>query len=80
MLYSAECFKEAPLRRTIEQIASHHDALRMIFEKTPDGYAPRITGTDESELYHLEVMNYKGKPIRLKRLPIRRMRFKAAWY
>ena len=33
----------------------------MIFEKTPDGYAPRITGTDESELYHLEVMNYKGE-------------------
>lgn len=45
----------------MERIASHHDALRMIFEKTPDGYAPRITGTDESELYHLEVMNYKGE-------------------
>ncbi|MFE9943147.1 non-ribosomal peptide synthase/polyketide synthase [Bacillus velezensis] len=61
MLYSAEGFKEGPLRRTMERIASHHDALRMIFEKTPDGYAPRITGTDESELYHLEVMNYKGE-------------------
>ncbi|MDR0140773.1 non-ribosomal peptide synthetase [Bacillus sp. JHAA] len=61
MLYSAEGFKEGPLRRTMERIASHHDALRMIFEKTPDGYAPRITGTDESELFHLEVMNYKGE-------------------
>nr|AFG19378.1 bacillomycin D synthetase B [Bacillus amyloliquefaciens] len=61
MLYSAEGFQEGPLRRTMERIASHHDALRMIFEKTPDGYAPRITGTDESELYHLEVMNYKGE-------------------
>ncbi|MCY7931339.1 non-ribosomal peptide synthetase, partial [Bacillus inaquosorum] len=59
MLYSAEGFKEASLRRTMERIASHHDALRMIFEKKPNGYAPRITGTDESELYHLEVMNYK---------------------
>ncbi|MCY7909667.1 amino acid adenylation domain-containing protein [Bacillus inaquosorum] len=61
MLYSAEGFKEASLCRTMERIASHHDALRMIFEKTPNGYAPRITGTDESELYHLEVMNYKEK-------------------
>ncbi|MDM5301989.1 non-ribosomal peptide synthase/polyketide synthase [Bacillus subtilis] len=61
MLYSAEGFKEEPLRRTMERVASHHDALRMIFEKTPNGYAPRITGTDESELYHLDVMNYKGE-------------------
>ncbi|MCO4850630.1 non-ribosomal peptide synthase/polyketide synthase [Bacillus vallismortis] len=60
MLYSAEGFKEEPLRRTMERIASHHDALRMIFEKTANGYAPRITGTDESELYHLDVMNVKG--------------------
>ncbi|MBV2240849.1 hypothetical protein KQR57_10615 [Bacillus inaquosorum] len=34
MLYSAEGFKEASLRRTMERIASHHDALRMIFEKS----------------------------------------------
>ncbi|USP97309.1 non-ribosomal peptide synthase/polyketide synthase [Bacillus vallismortis] len=61
MLYSAEGFKEEPLRRTMERVAAHHDALRMIFEKTPNGYAPRITGTDESELYHLDVMNYKGE-------------------
>ncbi|QOQ56761.1 non-ribosomal peptide synthase/polyketide synthase [Bacillus amyloliquefaciens] len=59
MLYSAEGFKEDPLRRTMERIASHHDALRMIFEETPNGYTARITGTDEHELYHLEVMNYK---------------------
>lgn len=59
MLYSAEGFKEDPLRRTMESIASHHDALRMIFEETPHGYTARITGTDEHELYHLEVMNYK---------------------
>ncbi|MGF7533043.1 amino acid adenylation domain-containing protein [Bacillus mexicanus] len=61
MLYAPEGFKEGPLRRTMEHIASHHDALRMIFEETPNGYAPRITGTDESELYHLEVMDYKGE-------------------
>ncbi|MBT2572354.1 amino acid adenylation domain-containing protein, partial [Bacillus sp. ISL-51] len=60
MLYSAEGFKEAPLRRTMERIAAHHDALRMIFEKTPNGYTARIAGTEESELYHLEVLNYKG--------------------
>ena len=59
MLYSAEGFKEDPLRRTMESIASHHDALRMIFEETPNGYTARITGTDEHELYHLEVLNYK---------------------
>ncbi|WP_416654229.1 non-ribosomal peptide synthase/polyketide synthase [Bacillus amyloliquefaciens] len=59
MLYSAEGFKEEPLRRTMEGIASHHDALRMVFEETPNGYTARITGTDEHELYHLEVMNYK---------------------
>lgn len=33
MLYSAEGFKEGPLRRTMERIASHHDALRMILKK-----------------------------------------------
>ncbi|OIK22018.1 non-ribosomal peptide synthase/polyketide synthase [Bacillus amyloliquefaciens] len=59
MLHSAEGFKEDPLRRTMERIASHHDALRMIFEETPNGYNARIPGTDEHELYHLELMNYK---------------------
>ncbi|MDQ8091444.1 non-ribosomal peptide synthase/polyketide synthase [Bacillus amyloliquefaciens] len=59
MLYSAEGFKEDPLRGTMERIASHHDALRMIFKETPNGYNARIPGTDENELYHLEVMNYK---------------------
>lgn len=60
MLYSAQGFKEAPLRQAMERVAVHHDALRMVFEETPNGYDARIAGTDESELYHLEVMNCKG--------------------
>ncbi|MGN9865284.1 non-ribosomal peptide synthase/polyketide synthase [Bacillus swezeyi] len=60
MLYSAHGFKEAPLRQAMERVAVHHDALRMVFEETPNGYDARIVGTDESELYHLEVMNCKG--------------------
>ncbi|EIM11781.1 non-ribosomal peptide synthetase, partial [Bacillus atrophaeus] len=60
MLFSAQGFKEAPLRQAMEHVAMHHDALRMIFEETPNGYVARIAGTEESELYHLEVMNCKG--------------------
>ncbi|MEC2307910.1 non-ribosomal peptide synthase/polyketide synthase [Bacillus atrophaeus] len=60
MLFSAQGFKEAPLRQAMEHVAVHHDALRMIFEETPNGYAARIAGAEESDLYHLEVMNYKG--------------------
>ncbi|MGW8460335.1 non-ribosomal peptide synthase/polyketide synthase [Bacillus atrophaeus] len=60
MLFSAQGFKEAPLRQAMEHVAVHHDALRMIFEETPNGYVARIAGTEESELYHLEVMNCKG--------------------
>ncbi|MCY8701099.1 non-ribosomal peptide synthase/polyketide synthase [Bacillus spizizenii] len=59
MLYSAQGFKETPLRRAIESIAVHHDALRMVFEETPNGYAARIAGTEESKMYQLEVMNCK---------------------
>ncbi|MGG1642432.1 non-ribosomal peptide synthase/polyketide synthase [Paenibacillus sp. NRS-1782] len=59
MLYRKDGFDEAALRLTVAQIATHHDALRMVFRSTEAGYAAWNRGTDEGELYTLDIADVR---------------------
>ncbi|MBJ8192158.1 non-ribosomal peptide synthetase, partial [Bacillus cereus] len=59
MLYRKDGFDEAALRLTMDQIAIHHDALRMVFRPTEAGYAAWNRGTDEGELYTLDIADMR---------------------
>ncbi|AVF26547.1 non-ribosomal peptide synthase/polyketide synthase [Paenibacillus larvae] len=61
LLYSEQGFNESSLRIVMSKIAQHHDALRMIFKKTSNGYEAWQSGIEESELFHLEVLDYKNE-------------------
>ncbi|MFK4344540.1 MULTISPECIES: non-ribosomal peptide synthase/polyketide synthase [unclassified Paenibacillus] len=59
MLYRKDGFDEAALRLTVTQIATHHDALRVVFRSTEAGYAAWNRGTDEGELYTLDIADVR---------------------
>uniref|UniRef100_UPI00037F048E non-ribosomal peptide synthetase n=1 Tax=Paenibacillus sp. OSY-SE TaxID=1196323 RepID=UPI00037F048E len=61
MLYRKEGFDEAAIRKTLEKIAEHHDALRMVFRKTESGYAAWNRGIGEGELYRLNVADFRNE-------------------
>ncbi|WP_281936822.1 non-ribosomal peptide synthetase, partial [Paenibacillus tyrfis] len=58
MLYRKEGFDEAALRVTMKKIAEHHDALRTVFRATGSGYTAWSRGTNEGELFSLEVLDF----------------------
>ncbi|WP_036715381.1 condensation domain-containing protein, partial [Paenibacillus ehimensis] len=60
MLYRKEGFNEAALRATMQKIAEHHDALRMVFRETGSGYAAWNRGVNEGELFSLEVVDFSA--------------------
>ncbi|MCR8843449.1 amino acid adenylation domain-containing protein [Paenibacillus sp. SC116] len=60
MLYREQRFEEAALRKALRKIAEHHDGLRMVFRRTEQGYMAWNRGIDEGELYHFEMVDFKG--------------------
>lgn len=61
MLYASQGFQESPLRKTLQKLGEHHDALRMMFRTADNGYEAWNAEIAQSELYHLEVMNLKAE-------------------
>ncbi|NEN81312.1 non-ribosomal peptide synthase/polyketide synthase [Paenibacillus elgii] len=61
MLYRERGFEAEALRRTMKKIAEHHDALRLVFRMTEQGWEAWNRGLDEGEPYSLEVVNLKGE-------------------
>ncbi|WP_235604088.1 condensation domain-containing protein, partial [Bacillus gaemokensis] len=60
MLYRKQGFDVSALRKTMQKIAEHHDALRMVFRQTEQGYEVWNRGIEEEELFNLEVMDFTG--------------------
>ncbi|MBE5097604.1 condensation domain-containing protein, partial [Bacillus thuringiensis] len=59
LLYRKQGFDVTALRKTMQKIAEHHDALRMVFRQTEQGYEGWNRGIEE-ELFNLEVMDFTG--------------------
>nr|CUX79061.1 Octapeptin synthase subunit B [Niallia circulans] len=60
MLYRKEGFEEAAIRKVLQKVTEHHDALRMVFRRTENGYAAWNRGIGEGELYSLEVLDFRS--------------------
>ncbi|MGS5019874.1 amino acid adenylation domain-containing protein [Paenibacillus sp. JJ1683] len=60
MLYRQKGYDEQALRQALHQITTHHDALRMIFRSSENGYTAWNRGVDEGEPYHLECFDYRN--------------------
>ncbi|MEC0182798.1 non-ribosomal peptide synthase/polyketide synthase [Paenibacillus peoriae] len=61
MLHSKDGFDEPALRMAMDQIVSHHDALRTIFRPTDHGYEAWNRLIGEGELYTLERMDFRNE-------------------
>uniref|UniRef100_UPI000AD87F3E non-ribosomal peptide synthetase n=1 Tax=Paenibacillus polymyxa TaxID=1406 RepID=UPI000AD87F3E len=59
MLHREQGFDEAALHQALIQLTEHHDALRMVFRKTEQGYQAWNRGIQEGELYHLDVLDFR---------------------
>ncbi|WP_155617222.1 non-ribosomal peptide synthetase, partial [Paenibacillus polymyxa] len=60
MLHREQGFDESALRQALGKLAAHHDALRMVFSKTEQGYQAWNRGIQEGELYHLDVLDFSN--------------------
>ncbi|MGQ3482117.1 amino acid adenylation domain-containing protein, partial [Paenibacillus sp. TY11] len=58
MLYNAAGFDETAVRRVMDNIVKHHDALRTVFYKTPSGYEAWTRSVEEGSLYTLETTDF----------------------
>ncbi|WP_025715888.1 non-ribosomal peptide synthetase, partial [Paenibacillus sp. 1-18] len=63
MLYRQEGYDEQALRQALNQITSHHDALRMIFQSSENGYTARNRSVEEGEPYHLACFDYRNSDV-----------------
>ncbi|WP_255288952.1 non-ribosomal peptide synthetase, partial [Bacillus cereus] len=61
LLYRNQRFDVLALRKTMQKIAEHHDALRMVFRQTEQGYEAWNRGIKEEKLFSLEVMDFTGE-------------------
>lgn len=59
MLYWKEGLNESKLRDVMKKITEHHDALRMVYVPTEDGYEARNRGIEEGDLFSLEVISLR---------------------
>ncbi|WP_155983870.1 non-ribosomal peptide synthetase, partial [Paenibacillus sp. 1-18] len=60
MLHREKGFDESALRQALLKLTEHHDALRMVFSKTEQGYEAWNRGVQEGELYHLDVLDFRN--------------------
>ncbi|MGQ3480236.1 amino acid adenylation domain-containing protein [Paenibacillus sp. TY11] len=63
MLYRQEGYEEQALRQALNRITSHHDALRMVFHSSENGYTAWNRGVAEGEPYHLECFDYRDSRV-----------------
>ncbi|WP_255288871.1 condensation domain-containing protein, partial [Bacillus cereus] len=61
LLYQKQRFDVLALRKTMQKIAEHHDALRMVFRQTEQGYEAWNRGIEEEKLFSLEVRDFTGE-------------------
>ncbi|WP_238553057.1 non-ribosomal peptide synthetase, partial [Paenibacillus alvei] len=61
MLHREDRFDIGALRLTMQRIARHHDALRMIVTQTEDGYAAWNRSVEDGESYSLDVFDFRGE-------------------
>ncbi|WP_340387692.1 amino acid adenylation domain-containing protein [Paenibacillus sp. FSL E2-0151] len=59
MLYRKERFDEEMVRQVLQKLADHHDALRMVFRKTEQGFSARNRAIQEDEMFTLDVFDFK---------------------
>ncbi|WP_340028287.1 amino acid adenylation domain-containing protein [Paenibacillus sp. FSL H7-0940] len=59
MLYRKERFDEEMVRQVLQKLAEHHDALRMVFRKTEQGFSARTRAIQEDEMFTLDVFDFK---------------------
>ncbi|WP_153794837.1 non-ribosomal peptide synthetase, partial [Paenibacillus polymyxa] len=59
MLHSKDGFDEAALRTAMDQMVSHHDALRIVFRPTEHGYEAWNRAVGEGELYTLDQADFR---------------------
>ncbi|MEK5321778.1 amino acid adenylation domain-containing protein [Paenibacillus sp. FSL L8-0644] len=59
MLYRKERFDEETVRQVLQKLAEHHDALRMVFRKTEQGFSARTRAIQEGGLFTLDVLDFK---------------------
>ncbi|MCY9733596.1 amino acid adenylation domain-containing protein [Paenibacillus alvei] len=60
MLSRKERFEEETVRQVLQKLAEHHDALRMVFRKTEQGFSQRNRAIQEGGLFTLDVFDFKG--------------------
>ncbi|MGG1640083.1 amino acid adenylation domain-containing protein [Paenibacillus sp. NRS-1782] len=63
MLYRQEGYDELALRQALNQITSHHDALRMVFRSSENGYTAWNRRIEEGEPYQLEIFDYRDSDV-----------------
>ncbi|WP_257126332.1 non-ribosomal peptide synthetase [Paenibacillus polymyxa] len=59
ILYRKERFDEETVRQVLQKLAEHHDALRMVFRKTEQGFSARNRAIQEGGLFTLDVFDFK---------------------
>ncbi|WP_338707082.1 amino acid adenylation domain-containing protein [Paenibacillus amylolyticus] len=59
MLYRKERFDEEMVRQVLQKLAEHHDALRMVFRKTEQGFSARNRAIQEDVMFTLDVFDFK---------------------
>ncbi len=61
MLYREQGFEEKALHHVLKKLAQHHDALRMVFRQTEQGYEAWNRGLEEGELYSLQTADLRNE-------------------
>ncbi|KAE8559798.1 non-ribosomal peptide synthetase [Paenibacillus polymyxa] len=59
ILYRKERFDEETVRQVLQKLSEHHDALRMVFRKTEQGFSARNRAIQEGGLFTLDVFDFK---------------------
>ncbi|MGO4532519.1 amino acid adenylation domain-containing protein [Paenibacillus sp. 2TAF8] len=60
MLYRKERFDEDAVGQVLQMLVEHHDALRMVFQKTDQGVSARNRSIQEGDLFTLDVFDLKN--------------------
>lgn len=61
MLYRKDRFDEETVGHVLQKLAEHHDALRMVFRKTEQGFSARNRAIQEGGLFTLDVFDFKDE-------------------
>ncbi|WP_237714561.1 condensation domain-containing protein, partial [Paenibacillus polymyxa] len=54
-------FDETAIRKVMDHLVKHHDALRMVFRQTSAGYTAWTRGVEEGTLYTLETVDFRER-------------------